>query len=206
MTHKNTSRLYIIFVIAIFIIISGCKTLLFKSTFGDVIKIENPEEYEGIWESEDKIIAYLKVKNDSMTIIMGYVDWDKDQEKFITKNEEMFISQVNEMTFMNTKTENGEFKIQQFEIRDTWHPGQRQILTWEPDVDKFEQLVESEDLPGKLIKSENQNGEVETDSVIVDKLNYEQISEILQSENLFKYKEVKILRSIFNVADFEKFK
>jgi len=174
----------------------SCKTLLFKNIFGTVTKVENIEDYEGYWESDDGFIGVIKILKDSSTIVMGSVDWNKKKEKFVVNSERSIITKINDVTFFNQKKDNNFYDVTQVELWKSDLTDKIQLRIWDPDINEFEKLVTNNILPGKIITKTNDDGKVETDSVIVDSLSKELLSEIVEKNNLFNYKNVHVLRRV----------
>ncbi len=195
---KFYSRLiFYILALLIFVLFSGCKTLLFKNLFGSVSTIENIEDYEGYWESDDGFIAAIKILNDSSTMVTGLLEWDKKQEQFVVKSEERIITKLKEATFLNEKTDENYYKVQQIELKKSKISDKIQLLVWDPDIDEFEKLVANNELSGRITTKINDEGKVETDSIIVDNRSEDLLEKMMEKNNLFKYKNVQVLRRFF---------
>jgi hypothetical protein len=191
-----TRIIFFILALIIFVLFSGCKTLLFKNLFGSVSKIENVEDYQGYWESDDGFIAAIKILDDSSTMVTGVMDWDKKKEQFVVSSEKRIITKIKEATFLNQKTEKNYYMVQQFELKKSKVSEKIQLLVWDPNIDEFEKLVNNNELPGKIITTINDEGKVETDSVIVDNHSKDLLEQLMKKNNLFKYKNVQVLRRV----------
>jgi hypothetical protein len=174
----------------------GCKTLLFTNVFGTVTKAENIEDYEGYWESDDGFIVAIKFLKDSSTMVSGILDWDTKKEKFMVKSEKRIITKLKDATFVNYKMDNNNYKVQQFELRKSDLTDKIQLLIWDPNIDEFERLVTNNNIPGQIITKTNDDGEAETDSVIVDNRSEDLLIQIMEKNNLFNYKNVQVLRRV----------
>ena len=174
----------------------GCKTLLFTNVFGTVTKVENIEDYEGYWESDDGFIVAIKFLKDSSTMVSGILDWDTKKEKFMVKSEKRIITKLKDATFVNYKMDNNNYKVQQFELRKSDLTDKIQLLIWDPNIDEFERLVTNNNIPGQIITKTNDDGEAETDSVIVDNRSEDLLIQIMEKNNLFNYKNVQVLRRV----------
>lgn len=196
------SRIIIYFVALLSItLLMGCKTLLFKNIFGSVSKVENIEDYEGYWESDDGLIGQIKILKDSSTIVMGGMIWHKKKEKFVVNSSEATITKINDVMFFNQKKDKNFYEVTQVELRKSDFTDKVQLRIWKPDIDEFERLVTNNLLPGKITTKTNDDGKVETDSVIVDSLSEELLSELIENDNLFNYKNVQVLRRVMKPVD-----
>ena len=99
-------------------------------------------------------------------------------------------------TFVNYKMDNNNYKVQQFELRKSDLTDKIQMLIWDPDIDEFERLVTNNNIPGQIITKTNDDGEAETDSVIVDNRSEDLLIQIMEKNNLFNYKNVQVLRRV----------
>jgi len=193
---KYSGFFFYLFALLCTTLFMSCKTLLFKNIFGTVTKVENIEDYEGYWESDDGFIGVIKILKDSSTIVMGSVDWNKKKEKFVVNSERSIITKINDVTFFNQKKDNNFYDVTQVELWKSDLTDKIQLRIWDPDINEFEKLVTNNILPGKIITKTNDDGKVETDSVIVDSLSKELLSEIVEKNNLFNYKNVHVLRRV----------
>jgi hypothetical protein len=164
--------------------------------FGTVTKAENIEDYEGYWESDDGFIVAIKFLKDSSTMVSGILDWDTKKEKFMVKSEKRIITKLKDATFVNYKMDNNNYKVQQFELRKSDLTDKIQMLIWDPNIDEFERLVTNNNIPGQIITKTNDDGEAETDSVIVDNRSEDLLIQIMEKNNLFNYKNVQVLRRV----------
>ena len=196
------SRIILYFIVLLSItLFMGCKTLLFKNFFGPVTKVENIEDYEGYWESDDGFIGQIKILKDSSTIVMGGMMWHKKKEKFVINSKKATITKINDVMFFNYEKDKNFYEVKQIEIWKSDFTDKIQLRMWDPNVDEFEKLVTNNILPGKITTKTNDDGKVETDSVIVDSLSEKLLSELIENDNLFNYKNVQVLQRVMEPLD-----
>jgi hypothetical protein len=138
----------------------------------------------------------IKILNDSSTMVWGNLLWNKNENKYMMNSQETVFTKVSDATYLNTRAGPNHYKVQQFSLRKSNVSDQIHLLIWDPHIDEFERLVANHKISGEIITKINEDGRVETDSVIVDQLSEEDLTALLENKILFNYRNVMILRRI----------
>ncbi len=148
----------------------SCDAVFTSHPIGDTpVKLEI-KDWEGTWLHKEGTIVTKILDSEKGILNVSWIEEKEGKMKYVMS--EVYIREMGDRLYWNREEKHqSEEGARSQEIRYLWGKLQkngRQIIVWEPDINRFKQLVTNGELPGKL-------GGFEHASVYVDTLNLEQL-------------------------------